>query len=378
MSNYAGYVENGPAGKTYLPVDVIQNFMIDVFEALGAPPAESRICADVLIASDLRGIESHGVGRLKYYYDRITAGQHNTKTQIEIVRETETTVLIDGHHGMGHVIAHRAMSMAIEKAKQYGLGAATVRNGTHFGIAGYYPLMAAKEGMMGFTVTNARPAIAPTWGTEPMLGTNPIAFAAPSDTGHPFCFDGATSITQRGKIEVAARAEKPVPEGWVIDAQGKPATDPDQILQNMGQAQAALLPLGGAGELLAGYKGYDLATMVEILSASLCGGVFMKDLLGFAADGSKRPFMLGHFFLAIDIQHFVPLDLSRRITGQIMRALQASRKAPGQDRIFVAGEKEHDKEQIIRQQGVPVNKNLRQEMQFMRDELNILGYEQYF
>ena len=134
-----------------------------------------------------------------------------------------------------------------------------------------------------------------------MLGTNPIAFAAPSDMDHPFCFDGATSITQRGKVEVAARAEKLVPEGWVIDAQGAPATDPQKILDDMGRAQAALLPLGGAGELLAGYKGYDLATMVEILSASLCGGVFMKDLLGFAPDGSRRPYMLGHFFLAIDV-----------------------------------------------------------------------------
>jgi L-2-hydroxycarboxylate dehydrogenase (NAD+) len=268
--------------------------------------------------------------------------------------------------------------MAIEKARQYGLGAAAVRNGTHFGIAGYYPLMAAKEGMMGVTVTNARPAIAPTLGTEPMLGTNPIAFAAPSDMAYPFCFDGATSITQRGKIEVAARAEKPVPEGWVIDAEGNPATDPDQILEDMGRAQAALLPLGGAGELLAGYKGYDLATMVEILSASLCGGAFMKDLLGVAPDGSRRPYMLGHFFLAVDIKHFVPLELSRRITGEIMRTLQASRKAPGQDRIYVAGEKEYEKQALIREQGVPVNRNLRHELQVMRDELQIPGYEDSF
>ncbi len=362
----------------FIPVDVVRGFMVAVLEGLGAPPEDAAICADVLIASDLSGIESHGVARLKYYFDRIRAGVQSTTTEVEIIKETETTVLIDGRHGMGHVIAYRAMGMAIEKARRYGLGAAAVRNSTHFGIAGYYPLMAAKEGMMGFTVTNARPAIAPTFGTEPMLGTNPIAFAAPSDMAYPFCFDGATSITQRGKIEVAARAEKPVPEGWVIDAQGNPATDPDRILEDMGRAQAALLPLGGAGELLAGYKGYDLATMVEILSASLCGGAFMKDLLGFAPDGSRRPYMLGHFFLAIDIEHFVPVELSRRITGEIMRALQASRKAPGQERIYVAGEKEYEKEAIVREQGVPVNRNLRQELRIMRDELQIPGYESYF
>jgi L-2-hydroxycarboxylate dehydrogenase (NAD+) len=239
-------------------------------------------------------------------------------------------------------------------------------------------LIAAREGMMGFTVTNARPAIAPTFSTEPMLGTNPIAFAAPSDMDYPFCFDAATSISQRGKIEVAARAEKPVPEGWVIDDQGNPITDPDQILEDLGKATAALLPLGGAGETLAGYKGYDLATMVEILSASLCSGVFMKDLLGFAPDGSRRPYMLGHFFLAIDIEHFIPLRVSEFITGQIMRALQNARKAPDQDRIYVAGEKEHEKEKLIREQSVPINPNLRRELQIMRDELNISGYEAYF
>jgi len=363
---------------TYVSVDVIEDLMMDVFQRLGVPEEEARICADVLIASDLRGIESHGVGRLKYYYDRIQAGVQFTRTEIEIVKETETTALVDGHHGMGHVIAYRSMRMAMDKAKQYGLGAVTVRNGTHFGIAGYYPLMAAQEGMMGFTVTNARPAVAPTFSTEPMLGTNPIAFAAPSDVGYPFCFDGATPIAQRGKIEVAARAEKSVPEGWVIDAGGNPMTDPDKILEDMGQATAALLPLGGAGEELAGYKGYGLGAMVEILSASLCGGVFMKDLLGFAPDGSRRPYMLGHFFLAIDIEHFVPLDVSRRITGQIIRALQDARKAPGQARIYVAGEKEQEKEKLIRERGVPVNPNLRRELQIMRDELNISGYEAYF
>ncbi len=366
-----------PDGTT-LPVKVIENFMVDVFQGLGVPEEEAKVCADVLISSDLRGIESHGVGRLKYYYERIQAGVQFTTTEMEIVKETATTALVDGHHGMGHVIAYRSMRLALDKARVYGLGAVAVRNGTHFGIAGYYPLMAAREGMMGFCVTNARPSIAPTFSTEPMLGTNPIAFAAPSDTDFPFCFDGATSITQRGKIEVAARAEKPVPEGWVIDAQGNPATDSAQILEDLGKATAALLPLGGAGELLAGYKGYDLATLVEILSASLCGGVFMKDLLGFAEDGSRRPSMLGHFFLAINVEHFLPLDVSRRITGQIMRALQDARKAPGQDRIYVAGEKEHEMEQTVRERGVPVNQNLSQELQFMRDELNITGYEDYF
>jgi LDH2 family malate/lactate/ureidoglycolate dehydrogenase len=362
---------------TFIPVDVVVNFMLDVFRGLGVPEEEARICTDVLITADLRGIESHGVARLKYYYDRIRAGVQSTTTRLKVIKETETTAVVDGQHGMGHVIAYRSMRMAMEKARKYGLGAVAVRNSTHFGIAGYYPLMAAREGMMGLAVTNARPAIAPTFSTEPMLGTNPIAFAAPSDMDFPFCFDGATSITQRGKIEVAARAGKPVPEGWVIDEQGNPLTDAPEILSRLERGSAALLPLGGAGELMAGYKGYDLATVVEILSASLCAGVFMKDLLGIAPDGSRRPYMLGHFFLAVHIEHFIPLELSRFITGQIMRALQNARKAPGEERIYVAGEKEYESERRVREQGIPVNLNLRRELQIMRDELNIAGYEEY-
>lgn len=363
---------------SFIPVTVVHDFACRVFERLGTPAGDAQICADVLLAADLRGIESHGVGRLKYYYDRIKIGVQNPTTQVEIVTEREATALIDGHHGMGHVIAYHAMRLAIEKARRYGVGATAVRNGTHYGIAGFYPLMAAQEGMMGLAVTNARPATAPTFGTEPMLGTNPIAFAAPTDMEFPFCYDAATSISQRGKVELAARAEKPVPEGWLIDAGGEPITDAERILADLGKATAAFLPLGGAGEELGGYKGYGLATMVEILCASLSGGAFLKDLLGFAEDGSRRPFMLGHFFLAIDVEHFFPLEASRKVTGQILRALQASRKAPGQDRIYVAGEKEWEMEKVVRRQGVPVNRGLRRELQTMRDELRIEGFEERF
>jgi LDH2 family malate/lactate/ureidoglycolate dehydrogenase len=270
------------------------------------------------------------------------------------------------------------MKLAIEKAREYGMGGVAVRNATHFGIAGYYPLMAAKAGMVGFAFTNARPSIAPTFSTEPMLGTNPIAFAAPSDLGYPFCYDGATSITQRGKIEVADRAEKPVPEGWVIGADGQPMTDSAAILKALPQFQAALLPLGGATETLAGYKGYGLATIVEILSAALSGGPFMKDLLGFEDDGSRRPHMLGHFFMAIDVEHFVPLETFKQLVGGIARALQDARKAPGHDRIYIAGEKEVEKQKLIRELGVPVNANLRSSLQFMRDKLAVEGYDDVF
>jgi LDH2 family malate/lactate/ureidoglycolate dehydrogenase len=361
----------------YVPAEVLQEFVEQVFVALGTPPDDARICAEVLLASDLRGIESHGVGRLKVYTERIRAGVQLVETEMEVIQETGTTALVDGHHGMGAVIAYRSMRLAMDKAREYGLGAVAVRNSTHFGIAGYYALMAAREGMMGLALTNARPVVPPTFGAEPMLGTNPIAFAAPSDAGFLFCFDAATAVVSRGKIEVYNRAEKPTPEGWVVDPAGQPLTDPRQILRDLGRGAALLLPLGGAGEETGGYKGFDLATVVEILCASLCAGAFMKDLLGSAPDGSRRPYMLGHFFLVIDIGHFVPLEVSKRITGQIMRELQSACKAPDQDRIYVAGEKEHEREAMVRERGIPVNRNLRRDLQTVRDELGIAGHETY-
>jgi len=371
-------LETGTEEIVYVPAGVLEWFVQDVFVALGTPPEDARICAEVLVASDLQGIESHGVGRLRVYYQRIRAGVQQVKTELEIVKETEATAVVDGHHGMGAVIGYRSMRLAMDKARQYGLGAVAVRNSTHFGIAGYYSRMAAGEGMIGLALTNARPVIPPTFGTEPMLGTNPIAFAAPSDNAYPFSFDAATSTVSRGKIEVLARAEKPAPEGWVVDTTGAPLTNAQEILRCLEDGSAMLLPLGGAGEITGGYKGYGLATMVEILCAALCGGATMKDLLGKAPDGSRRPYMLGHFFLAIDVAHFLPVDQSAAITGQIMRDLQNARRAPGQDHIFVAGEKEHERRQIVRDRGVPLNRNLRRDLGAVRDGLGIPGYEAYF
>ena len=362
-------------GTVYLPVDTLRHFMVDVFVGVGVPKEEADICADVLIASDLRGIESHGVGRLKMYYDRIKQGVQKATTNFEIVREGPTTAVVDGHHGMGMVIGVRAMQMAIDKAKAYGLGAVAVRHSTHYGIAGYYPLMAVKAGLIGFSVTNARPAIAPTFGVQPMLGTNPIAFGAPTDEECPFLFDAATSIIQRGKIEVLALKEKPAPEGWIIDQQGHFVTDPPQILDDLVKGINALLPLGGAGEMMSGHKGYGLGTIVEILSAALQGGSFLYGLTGFDAQGKKQPHKLGHFFLAMDVAHFLPLDEFKAITGGIVRELRAARKEPGQERIYTAGEKEFEMEKLVRVQGVPVVPSLQKEIKFLQAELGLMQYQ---
>ena len=358
-----------------VPVVQLESFMRDVFTSCGVPADDADICAAVLMASDLRGIESHGISRLKMYYERIKSGILKPITQLETVRESATTALVDAHHGMGMVAAYKSMQLAIDKAHHHGMGSVAVRNSSHFGIDGYYPLMAVEAGMIGMSFTNARPAIAPTFGVQPMLGTNPIAFGAPSDEPFPFLFDAATSITQRGKIEVHARIEKPIPDGWVIDNNGTFIHDPAKTLADLTTETAALLPLGGAGELLGGHKGYGLATIVEILSAALQNGAFLYGLTGVGPDGRQKPHGLGHFFMAIDIQAFTDLDLFRKTTGDILRELRAARKAPGQDRIYTAGEKEFEMEKTIRKNGVAIPPNLQRELIQIQHELELTQYE---
>jgi LDH2 family malate/lactate/ureidoglycolate dehydrogenase len=358
----------------YVPVETLRDFTFRVFRGLGVPEEDARICAEVLIASDLRGIESHGVGRLKMYYDRIRQGILSPITRFEIAKESPATAVVDGHHGMGHVIAYRSMELAINKARGYGLGAVAVRNSSHFGIAGYYALMAAREGMIGLSFTNARPSVAPTFSVEPLLGTNPIAFACPTDEPFPFCFDAATSIAQRGKIEVLAREGKSTPAGWVIDRQGKLGTDTKAILAGIPQGLYAMLPLGGKGEEMGGHKGYGLAVCVEILCAALQRGAFLKDLSGFDEEERPRPHQLGHFFLVLDIEHFVPLPEFKRTAGEILRALRAAEVSSDAKRIYTAGEKAYLREQRIRKEGVPVNPNLRNNLHTMAEALGLSGY----
>ena len=355
-------------------VGTVKRFMVDVFTHMGVPTEDASVCAEVLIASDLRGIESHGVGRLKMYYDRIKQGILSPTTRFEVVNEGPTTAVVDGHHGMGHVIAYRSMLMAINKAEGYGTGSVAARNSSHFGIAGYYALMAVDQGLIGMAFSNARPSVTPTFGVQPLLGTNPIAFGAPTDEEFPFLFDAATSITQRGKIEVLDRAEKPTPTGWVIDREARPATETATILRGLKQGDYTLLPLGGAGEMLGGHKGYGLSAIVEILSAALQGGAFLEALSGFDTGGNPQPHRLGHFFMAIDIEHFIPLNDFKVATGKMLRTLRGSIKAPGEERIYTAGEKEWLMERKVRREGVPINPNLQKDLKVMQKELKLNQY----
>jgi LDH2 family malate/lactate/ureidoglycolate dehydrogenase len=278
----------------YVSVDwkLMEDFVTDVFVAYGVPAEDAPVVTDILLESDRRGIESHGVNRFKsIYLDRIKAGVQKPVTHITVVKETPATAILDGGDGMGQVVSRKAMEIAMEKAKKLGIGMAAVQNSTHYGIAGYYVTMAARQGCVGITGTNARPSIAPTFGTENMMGTNPLTVGFPTDEEFDFVLDCATSITQRGKLEYYDRIGMDTPAGQVIGADGLAKTDTHAILEELNTGQAALTPLGGIGEELAGYKGYGYATVVEVLSAALQQGNFLWALNGIT-DGRKVPFHL--------------------------------------------------------------------------------------
>jgi LDH2 family malate/lactate/ureidoglycolate dehydrogenase len=234
--------------------------------------------------------------------------------------------------------------------------------------------MAAKAGCIGITGTNARPSIAPTFGVENMLGTNPLCFGLPTDEPFPFVIDCATSITQRGKIEYFERIGKDTPAGMVIGRSGEAMTDSPEILKALTEGWAALAPLGGIGEELAGYKGYGYATVIEILCSALQCGNYLKMLTGKDDAGNLKPYGLGHFFIAIDTEAFMGLEEFKKISGDILRQLRASQKAPGQERIYTAGEKEYMTWMERRNKGVPVNKAVQKELISVRDDLGLNKY----
>ena len=354
----------------------ITDFVIDAFVGYGVPRADAEICADVLLMSDKRGIESHGVNRFKpVYLDRIKAGIQNAVTEIEILKETPTTAVIDGHNGMGQVIGHKAMSMAIAKAKEYGMGMVVVRNSCHYGIAGYYSTMATKAGCIGMTGTNARPSVAPTFGVEGMFGTNPFTIGVPTDEAFDFNFDCATSITQNGKIEYYERIGEDVHPGTIIGDDGAAVEgDSGVALKKIRNGTAALTTLGGIGEDLGGYKGYGFALAVEFLSSILQDGEYGKALDGKDENGNIRPYHLGHWFIAIDTDHFMGEDVARKKAGEITRSMRASKKMPGAERIYTAGEKEYEIG-IARASGVPINESVQKEIVEVRDALGLTQYK---
>ncbi len=336
------------AQDTYPRVDeaALKTHTAAIVHHAGASEADAHTTADVLVASDIRGIESHGVARLEQYIGSIEAGVLDPRGQPEIVRQSAVTALIDAHNGLGQVSGVFAMRLAIEKARQTDVGIVSLRNGCHYGIAGYYAMMAIEHDMIGVSLTNSSPLVAPTGGRAPMLGTNPIAFAAPSGGPIPFVLDMATSTVPRGRIEVAARKNLPLYNGWALDEDGRPTLDSRAALNG------ALLPLGGAAES-GGYKGYGLAAMVEVLCGVLSGSLYGPMIAQLWS--MERPSVLGQFFMALRPQAFGALDEFQQRLQDLQRLLKEGPLAADATEVLIAGEKEARATERNRRDGIPVH-----------------------
>ena len=338
-----------------------------IFVREGFTPENAVVIADVLMLSDLFGIESHGAQRMMYYHKNIASGSVDTAAKMEIVRETPVSVLLDAHFAMGQLAGVRAMNLAIEKAKKMGVGIACVRNSSHFGIAGYYTLMAAKEGLAAFSMTNTGPIMVPTFGREMMLGTNPIAFCMPADP-YPFWFDASTTVVTLGKVEVHAKREKPMPEGWTIDAEGEIATDAGKINRSiLAGDMGGILPLGGAGEAHGGHKGYGLGIMVEALTGVLAQGLMSPEMQGAHGDHTS------HFFLAFDPGMFGEPEAIRAQMSRYLKMLRDSEKLPGHTRIYTPGEKAFESMAKRQAEGIPVEEKTLCELRRIAQELGVEG-----
>ena len=342
----------------------LQLFVRTVLEKVGVAPADAQTVAEVLVAADLRGIESHGVARLEsYYVSRIRSGKLKAKPNYKIVRETNTSILLDADNGLGHPAGKLTMQKVIEKAQAHGAAFGAVRNSNHYGIAGYYAMMALPHDMIGLASTNSVRYGAPTFGKDIMLGTNPLAYAIPTAKEPAFVLDFATTTVPRGKLEVYQRKEKPLNPGWAIDAEGHPTTSAAEALKG------ALLPLGGFGVDNGGHKGYGLGLLVDILCGVLSGGAFGNTLP--LPSSGPMPGSISHWFGAFRVDGFRDVDAFKADMDKELRAFKDSAKVPGQERIYVAGEIEFEKTAYNREHGVPVHNKVWTGLQKLAGELEI-------
>jgi LDH2 family malate/lactate/ureidoglycolate dehydrogenase len=290
----------------------------------------------------------------------------------EVIMETSTTVLIDAGGGLGQPVSYRAMERAIEKAGAHGTGFATVRNSNHFGIAGYYAMMALDHDCIGISMTNASVLVVPTFGRDAMLGTNPISVAAPAGQEWPFVLDMATSTVPRGKLEVYQRQEKSMPVGWATGENGEPTTDTGGVLRNLKEGVGGgLLPLGGAGELLGGHKGYGLSLLVDILCGVLPGAAYSNLVYPKDDEGNPLPSAIGHFFGAWRVAAFRPVSEFKEAMDDLQQRLKGVRKAEGQDRVYIHGEKEYEEAEENARKGVPLNPKVAADLRALGQELDV-------
>lgn len=333
------------------PDSYLREFTAQVFMHFNVSEQDALQAADVLSKADLRGIDSHGVARLRTYVDMFKIGRINPRPNVRIVREKKSVATVDGDSGLGLVVGPKANAIAMEKAAQYGSGWVSVCNTNHYGIASYYSLKALERDMIGWSMTNSSKIVVPLWGAERRLGTNPIAIAFPGFKNPPIVIDLATSVVAFGKVEIAQRQGKHIPEGWIIDQLGNNSTLPEDVYSG------GLLPLGGTREM-GGHKGYCLSSMVDILCCVLSGanwGPFAPPFAIFE-DAPKESVGkgIGHFFGAMEIDGFEDVDVFKKRIDQWIDVFRNTKPVPGREAVLIPGDPEHEAERVRKKEGIPV------------------------
>ena len=358
-------------GYQYWSYETLNNLCLDAFCKFGFNAEESKIITDVLLLSDMYGIESHGMQRMYRYYKSIQKGVIKVESNGNVVFETPVSAVIDAEDGMGQVVGHKAMTMAIEKAKKVGMAMVTVRNSNHYGIAGYYAKLACDQGLIGMSFTNTNAIMVPTYGRMAMLGTNPIALAMPAEP-YDFFFDAATTVVTRGKLEVYNKKGEPLHDGWALDKNGHPSNDAADVLDNIAAHNGGgIMPLGGSTEDTGSHKGYGYAMMCEIFSSIISMGT-TSDKTGVGGKGG-----ICHGFLVIDPKIFGDAEGIKAHLSAYLEELRNSPKADGQPRIYTHGEKEVEAEKRLMENGIPVNDNTMVEVYEMCQYLN-MDFSKYF
>ena len=347
----------------------LKKFTQSVFLAIGCPEEQAETATEVLLSADLRGVDSHGVARLIGYIRLWEAGRINPKPNIRIVHETPSTAVVDGDSGLGLVVAPVAMEKAIEKAKNAGTGWVAVKNSNHYGIAGQHAMQALSHDMIGFSMTNASPLVAPTFATERMLGTNPIAVAVPAKNQPPFVADFATTTAANGKLEILQRKELPAPNGWIQDAKGQGSTNPHELKEG-----GALLPLGG--DLDGGsHKGYCLGSIVDILTGVLSGANYGPWVPPFVSFLPLAPDLvgdgIGHFLGAMRVDAFRPAEEFKENMDKWITRFREAKTVAGQERVLIPGDPEREMEKRRKSEGIPLLPPVVKDLQELSKKLKV-------
>ncbi|MBM4330617.1 MAG: Ldh family oxidoreductase [Deltaproteobacteria bacterium] len=338
----------------------LKNFCAQAYQKVGVPDAEAEIVADLLVRSDLRGVDTHGVTRLPIYIQRLQKGYVRPACTISVVKEKGPTAFLEAHGSMGHMAAYRAMEKAIEKAEEFGLGWVSVKDSGHFGVAGLFPMMALKKDLIGYIVSNSAPMMFPWGGRERIIGNNPLAYAFPAGQRQPVVLDFSLSVVSSGKLILCRKKGERIPLGWALDKNGLPTEDPYEGYEGGG----SLAPVGG-------HKGYGLVLVHEMLTSVLMGGKWTKNIKSLYEEDKSGIQGTCHSFMALDPDCFIGREAFKKNMDRYIDSIKESAKAKGTDEILVPGEPEYRTELKLLKEGIPLPPNTVKELTAMAESLGV-------